>query len=445
MNPSEDSAPLRDMCLAPWVHTYLSPQSERRMCCASREPATNFKQYIDQQGETGAYKPSTLEEHWNSEHMKDVRRRMMAGKTLPECEVCNHKLLNTSVYKDYFNTMFKQKRPALLEATDKDGTHHGLPVSFDYRVTNICGFKCRMCGPMLSSAWEAEERQNNPMFDVNNPWAVEPNRSQILTFQNGQAADELWAAAKEGRLEEIYWVGGEPLDWPLHWDIMQYLVDHDMARNVYVRYNTNLHTIAWKKNLHLVNLLRKFRGWQICASIDATHAVGEYIRTGSNYDRWLENLSILHNNPMPNGEVMLDLTLTLPGLVHIEGILDLVDRYKFKLLTKVVFSFSPDIVLSPLSLPRNLLDDLVFKAWHLVKTTTYYNNDLFDLTKSLLDTLDNLKTRKTFAEEYPADQVMLGLWQGKARLQELEDRRGGLTMSEILNKEPEIRKWYDGI
>ena len=62
------------LCLAPWVHTYLSPQTERRMCCASREPAQNFRQYIDTESGTGTYIPITLEQHWNSEHMRSVRR-----------------------------------------------------------------------------------------------------------------------------------------------------------------------------------------------------------------------------------------------------------------------------------------------------------------------------------------------------------------------------------
>ena len=38
--------------MAPWVHTYLSPQMERRLCCASLEKATNFNQYIDTKGPT---------------------------------------------------------------------------------------------------------------------------------------------------------------------------------------------------------------------------------------------------------------------------------------------------------------------------------------------------------------------------------------------------------
>ena len=98
------------MCLAPWTHTYLSPQTERRMCCASREPAQNFEQYIDTAAGTGKYIPITLEQHWNSDHMRSVRRRMMAGETLPECEVCNDRLLNTAVYRTYFDHLFQQDR-----------------------------------------------------------------------------------------------------------------------------------------------------------------------------------------------------------------------------------------------------------------------------------------------------------------------------------------------
>ncbi len=47
------------LCMAPWTHTYLSPQTERRLCCASREPAQNFKQYIDTSDADGIYNPLT--------------------------------------------------------------------------------------------------------------------------------------------------------------------------------------------------------------------------------------------------------------------------------------------------------------------------------------------------------------------------------------------------
>ena len=37
----------KTFCMAPWSHTYISPQAERRMCCASREEHSFQKQYID--------------------------------------------------------------------------------------------------------------------------------------------------------------------------------------------------------------------------------------------------------------------------------------------------------------------------------------------------------------------------------------------------------------
>ena len=159
---------LKNLCLAPWVHTYLSPQTERRMCCASREPARNFEQYIDTSSGTGEYHPLTLDKHWNSEHMRLVRLRMLAGETLPECEVCNDKLLNTDVYRSYFNQLFGHKYEEAVASTDATGHTTMKPVSWDYRFSNLCNFKCRMCGDMLSSSWESEQRQHN-MINWNNP------------------------------------------------------------------------------------------------------------------------------------------------------------------------------------------------------------------------------------------------------------------------------------
>ena len=50
----------KTFCMAPWTHTYLSPQTERRLCCASREPAQSFKQYIDTGNDAKEYKPMSL-------------------------------------------------------------------------------------------------------------------------------------------------------------------------------------------------------------------------------------------------------------------------------------------------------------------------------------------------------------------------------------------------
>ena len=130
----------KTFCMAPWTHTYLSPQTERRMCCASREPAQSFKQYIDTGNDAKEYKPLTLKEHWNSKHMRSVRLRMLAGEQLPECEVCDFKLLNTDVYRSYWNKLFANRIDEAFEKTDETGATTMPTISFDYRFNNLCNF-----------------------------------------------------------------------------------------------------------------------------------------------------------------------------------------------------------------------------------------------------------------------------------------------------------------
>lgn len=420
------------MCLAPWTHTYLSPQTERRMCCASREPAQNFEQYIDTASGTGRYIPLTLEQHWNSEHMRSVRRRMMAGETLPECDVCNSKLLNTSVYRDYFGHLFGHKLEDVYATTDASGYTSMEPVSWDYRFSNLCNFKCRTCGDMLSSAWETEQKQNN-MVDLSNPknnWMRNDIREQIQTFQTTQVEAEFAAAVEQHRVEEIYWVGGEPLMYEQHWRYMPRIIELGDGDKLYARYNTNLSRVDYR-NINLYrDILVHVRDWQICASLDGTKEIGEYIRTGLDYSAFLVNFESGLAIARHSRQMRLDFTLTLPGMFEVDAIQQLAQQYGVELLAKVIFSFTPDIAMSPLALPRELLH-----AWidELVPGCT---------SAAMRDVLTQLKTRPTFQEQWP-NEWQAGLKKGKARVLELERiRTQKITMTDILSSRPEILKWW---
>jgi hypothetical protein len=423
------------LCLAPWTHTYLSPQTERRMCCASREPAQNFQQYIDTAKGTGKYIPITLEEHWNSEHMRSVRRRMMAGETLPECAVCNDKLLNTDVYRDYFWHLFRHKYDELMASTDETGRTTARPVSWDYRFSNLCNFKCRMCGDMLSSSWETEQKTYN-MVDWSNPqnsWMRPEVRSAITEFQDTQIEQEFAEAVEQHRVEEIYWVGGEPLMYEQHWRYMRRIIELGDGNRVYARYNTNLSRVNYRGLDLYDDVLRHIRDWQICASLDGTGATGEYIRTGLDFDEWCENFQRGVDRRRHPRQMRIDFTLTLPGLFEVERIQALANRFGVDILAKVVFSFSPDVMWSPLALPRQLLDQTVDR---LVK----------DLPPGALqDVLQQLRQRPTFAEQWP-DSWQAGLVKGKRRVLQLEHiRNDTYTMSDILAQDPEIHKWWNSI
>ena len=188
----------KTFCMAPWTHTYLSPQMERRLCCSSREDSQNFKQYIDtlprnweNDVSTGEINLQTLEQHWNSEYMKAVRVKLMAGEEIPQCQVCNHKLLSVATYRTHFNKLYENQIDEAFAKTRDDGSTDMKVTSWDYRFNNLCNFKCRMCGDMLSSSWEAETRMHEPeIYEKYRIWGRPDIKAEIEKFHDKHIVKE---------------------------------------------------------------------------------------------------------------------------------------------------------------------------------------------------------------------------------------------------------------
>jgi hypothetical protein len=418
-----------NLCMAPWTHTYLSPQTERRLCCASREPAQSFTQYIDTDAGDNVYTPQSLDEYWNSERIRRVRRDMMNNIVPAECEVCDKKLLNTDVYRDYFGHLFAHKYPEVVASTDDTGYTTMKPVSWDYRFSNLCNFKCRMCGPMLSSSWETEARKQGKI----EPWMEPAVKEQISNYQDTQIEAEFSQAVEEHRIEEIYWVGGEPLMYEQHWRYMQRIIELGDGPGLYARYNTNLSRVDYQGINLYTDILDNIRDWQVCASIDGTGPVGEYIRTGLKYDSWLENFKQGLSHARNQRMMRLDFTLTTPGLTEVVNICNLADELGVQILAKTTFAFTPDIAMSPLFLTKDILHSIISEI--LPNVTRH---------RAVHDLLSNLLTRPTFEEEFP-DSFQEARMQGKKRLQKLDALRGGLSFGETIRPYEALHEWWSAI
>jgi hypothetical protein len=217
-----------------------------------------------------------------------------------------------------------------------------------------------------------------------------------------------------------------------HWRYMKRIVELGDGPRVYARYNTNLSRVRYGGVDLFDDILAHIRDWQICASLDGTQQIGEYIRTGLDYAQFCRNFEHGLKYATNPRQMRLDFTLTLPGMFETGAMEKLSQTYGVQLLAKVIFSFSPDIIMSPLALPRELLhswlDELIEPA-----------------TGAMRDVLLQLKTRPTFAEQWP-DTYQAGLAKGKARVLKLESiRTQSITMAEILSARPKIKEWWDQI
>jgi hypothetical protein len=439
-------------CMAPWRHTYISPQSERRMCCASREEHSFQKQYIDstndsaygevKESETSLdkYKPVSLQEHWNSEYMKNIRVKLMSGEQLPQCDVCNHNLLMEGSYKGWFTgTLFRDQIQQAFDSTDDTGYTTMEPVSFDYRFSNLCNFKCRMCGEQLSSSWESEKKQNDLWTPKDQPFMVPTIKSAMQDFQQTVVEPEFRDAVQRGIVEEMYWVGGEPLMYDIHWWTLEEMLQNGSAEKCYMRYNSNLSRVKFGKK-NLFDYLPKFKDWMMCASIDGTGEIVEYIRTGIKWNEWLANFKEGVGLPGGKERMKLDLTITAPGMFALKDLFDLSQELDVEIITKITFAFHPDIMWSPMSWPRHILNR------HIDELLAYMEPIATHKQSSLISTLKSMKTSRQTHEEAWPDTYKQAARNGMNWVKRLETiRNDKTTMATIYSADPELLAWWNSL
>tara|TARA_B100000780_G_scaffold238374_1_gene179793 strand:- start:75 stop:965 length:891 start_codon:yes stop_codon:yes gene_type:complete len=296
-----------------------------------------------------------------------------------------------------------------------------------------------MCGDMLSSSWESENKKNGVDYETKNLWARKDIKKQLAQFHDQQVVKEFKEAVENKTVKEFYWCGGEPLMWKIHWTAMQRVVELGYADSVYARYNSNMSRIDYfGKNL-FDDVLSKFQDWQINASIDATGEIGEYIRTGLKYDEWLENMRYARKWIKHPRQLQLDLTMTLPGLFDLENMYELQKDLKIPLLCKKVFTFSADNYMSPLFLPRRLLNKIVTRVKEKYKNE---KKNVFNL--AFLEGIDELMNHPTNDEKYDKETCEQGWRDGKGQC-EMIDKRRGTDIKKILAIDPEVLEWWTSI
>jgi hypothetical protein len=445
MHPDSEN---KVFCTAPWTHTYISPQSERRMCCASREDHMMQKQYIDASndestgmfrpvGTMADYKPISLKEHWNSDYMKGIRKKLMAGEEISQCNVCNDSVLSQSTYRQWFTGyLFENKIQECFDSTDEDGHTTMPPISFDYRVSNLCNFKCRMCGEPLSSSWETEKRKHDHWSPEQQPFMVPENKKVIEKFQKEVVEEEFWEAICSGVVEELYWVGGEPLMYDIHWRAMDRLAEDDTLKLVHLRYNSNLSRVRFGKH-YLYDWLPQAKDWTMCASIDGIGEIGEFIRTGLDWEQWDKNFREGVALPGGNDKMLMDLTLTGPGMFGIKDLFDYALELDVKIETKRMFAFHDDIVMSPMAWPRHILDRIIHENLDYIRPRATRKQE------TLIRELENMLNVPTFQEQWP-DTAEDHFFNGRQWQKTIADMRPNeaLTIEQIYSKDLELFDWW---
>ena len=215
----------------------------------------------------------TFEELWNSERMTELRKNILADKPTSGCARCyEHEAQGSRSMRQNMNMDYEHLIPR-TELTNDDGTVDDVYMAYmDIRFSNICNFKCRTCGPELSSFW---------VDDAIKLGRYSKEQPRILKIKN--TLDELWDDMEQwiDTVERIYFAGGEPLIMDEHYKILEHLIDIGKT-DIHISYNTNFSKLTYKKK-DVVELWKHFKHVKIGASLDAMGKRAEVMRSGTKW------------------------------------------------------------------------------------------------------------------------------------------------------------------
>ncbi|WP_421591591.1 twitch domain-containing radical SAM protein [Shinella sp. M27] len=372
----------RGFCLIPWIHAHVTAQGRRKLCCVD---SINL-------GDAPVSADSNLKDYWNSQEMKQVRRQMLAGELLQRCNNCSQHPIRAVTYRDQMLARWHDWIGPAIAATSADGSTSLEPFTFDYR-SSTCNLKCRICGPRYSTTLEMEIRRNPELqqFDPD-PMLWGKGYMEARSSAQSIARDELLAAARAGTIRHLYWAGGEPLFDETHWSVMNELVRTGNARHVDVVYNTNLTMLKFKGQT-VADIWPHFPHVTVQASIDGVGAAGEYIRSGFSTAHFSENMDALAAmaQQSPTIAIVLDVTLTSLGLLHLGDLLQFAVDRRLGVTSKLMFPRKVTNFMAVEFLPQAVKDD-----WCRRWMDWIIRNDHEKLLDALYDTLDIALRRRSF-------------------------------------------------
>ena len=256
--------------MLPWVHLHTWPNGNVYPCCITP------MEYI-----AGNLNDSSLEEIYNSDLIKDIRVKMLNDERHDACSRCYHQEDSGGHSMRHRANKSWKHYENLIETTEDDGTIEEMKLPYwDFRFSNICNFKCRSCGPQLSTGWYPDTKKIA---------VLETGRSFLPDDVPKKNTFDLWEQIEPHfeSVEEIYFAGGEPLIMEEHYRILKKL-DAMGKHDVLIRYNTNFSEMRYK-DLHVLEFWPKFKNIEVGASIDGMEEQGEFIRSGFNWEQFKEN------------------------------------------------------------------------------------------------------------------------------------------------------------
>lgn len=303
----------------------------------------------------GHLQQNSLEEVWNSSNMKNIRKQMLAGQPLKQCEHCYWQEQRGGVRSVRQESNLKRygKYFSRVEQTQEDGSISPPPLYLDIAFSNKCNLKCHICSDEYSSKWHSDYFA---LTGEKSKWTkikVDPDQLLDQVFQ--------WAPY----LERISFSGGEPFLSQHHLDLLNFLIAQNLT-HIELNYNSNFSTFFFK-GTNIFERLSHFKHLIFCASLDGMGPQLEYLRSGISWSKILDNRKKLKEY-IPDQNFYIYLSVSIHNCFHIPLFLEYMLETEFCYAQNIFVN----LVINPLhmslqALPSQIKMELEKKYYKAMK------------------------------------------------------------------------------
>lgn len=281
------------LCAHLWNHSVVDFRTQEfRMCCKTTPLKTSEEQL----------KLDKDQIFLNSKDVLFAREEMLKGLKTKMCQQCwdieaggfpSHRTSSDDWERSVKDTNFP--KIDLLTSSPSDLVYSKFPNNLDIQLGNTCDLKCVYCNDRFSTSWKNENLIFGDMF-------YEKDRDSFL--ENSESHQNLFLEnfwtffnATKGSYERIAFLGGEPLVSGNFYLTLEKLLSifTKPSKKLEINIITNLNTPDhfFKRFLLLLPQLSEKFIININISMESWGTSAEFIRSGLNFDRFINNFNQL--------------------------------------------------------------------------------------------------------------------------------------------------------
>jgi len=386
-------------CVLPWMHLHVNTNNVVLPCC--------FADHGEVYNEFPCSNDGDINQVLNADVFKKIRQNMLADKKTKYCEQCykleeygNHSGRKHSNNK-YLTAELEQ---SIIAKTSDDGSYDIDILYFDVRFSNVCNYKCRMCGAKYSTKWyeDIDYYIKGPISSIND---IEDYCNRNIDYLQN--------------VKYVYFAGGEPLVQDQHYKFLEWCVEKGLSPELYYQSNGSLiHYGKW----NILDLWKNFEKVTYSVSVDCFGAVGEYIRTGFDTEKVKQNLSTVCNYFGSNQEITINSTFMAYNALYITEMFDEIANEDWVLIENVY----PQLLIYPEHLQAKVLPDSIKQqALDKIHNSVWYEK-FPEKFQALINNLKERRDNKSWQEFVD-------------RTKELDKKRN----TNVLNVLPELTPYYE--